>query len=559
MRSPAVALSLCGLLLGARPAWSAEPAEPLFQRAAENGVRSEEVFRRTRKMMQAWLAYADPRTLLLPDYLPGEKRGRGPLDLYTPHNSGADNYPYLLATAFFTDRATYDGRMRDMLRNEIRYTDTGDGIPGNLELKTGTLGPPSLFGAAEYAKDGLLAITELLGRTPWFYRMADMTAALMRHAPVPSAYGPLPDAGAELNGDVLQTLVRLAPMTGDRRFLEWAERIGDAYVEEVLPRNHDLPGYTWDFQKHEGPDRMRLRDHGNEIVVGLTLLHALETERGGTRAAAWRAPIGRMLDRVLASANPDGMLYDEIRPSDLQPLQTRLSDNWGYVYGAVYTHYMVTGETRYREAVLRLLRNLPKYRGHDWENGSQDGYADTIESALYLVAREPVPEATSWIESETKTLIAFQQPDGTIERWYGDGNWSRTLLLYAMWKTQGCFLEGWTEGVKLGAVRDGERLLVSLEAPPGWTGRLHFDHARHRRDLNFDRDYVRLNEWPEWFTVDEDTLYRLTDGTGGTEVRLGSELKDGIEVRGRGRWIVQEAAGAGRSTARSTTTFPERP
>jgi hypothetical protein len=544
MRSTVVALSLCGLMAAARSGRGTEgpsSPDPLFRKAAENGLRSEEVFRRTRRMMNAWLAYADPRTLLLPDYLPGVKRPRAPMDLYTPHNSGADNYPYLLATAFFTDRALYDGRMRDMLRNEIRFTDTGDGIPGNLELKTGTLGPPSLFGAAEYAKDGLLAVTELLGRTPWFYRMADMTAALMEHAPVESAFGKLPDTGAELNGDVLQSLVRLAPMTGDRRFLDWAERIGDAYVEEVLPRNHDLPGYTWDFQKHEGPDRMRLRDHGNEIVVGLTLLEALESAQGRPRGTAWRAPIGRMLDRILASANEDGLLYDDIRASDLQPRETRLSDNWGYVYGAVYTHYMVTGETKYRDAVRRVLTNLPKYRGHDWENGSHDGYADAIESALYLVAREPVPEATSWIESETKTLIAFQQPDGTIERWYGDGNWSRTLLLYAMWKTQGSYVEGWEEGVKLGAVRDGARLLVSLDAPARWKGRLHLDYARHKRTLNFDRDYVRLNEWPEWFTVDENRLYRVTDGAGHETIRLGSELKDGIGVTGPGRWIIAPA------------------
>ena len=544
MRSTVVALSLCGVLVVTRAVRATErtaPADPLFQKAAENGVRSEEVFRRTRRTMNAWLAYADPRTLLLPDYLPGVKRTKAPMDLYTPHNSGADNYPYLLATAFFTDRALYEGRLRDMLRNEIRYTDTGDGIPGNLELKTGTLGPPSLFGAAEYAKDGLLAVTELLGRTPWFYRMADMTAALMEHAPVESAFGKLPDTGAELNGDVLQTLVRLAPMTGDRRFLEWAERIGDAYVEEVLPRNHDLPGYTWDFQKHEGPDRMRLRDHGNEIVVGLTLLEALESAQGRPRGASWRAPIGRMLDRILASANPDGLLYDDIRASDLQPREERLSDNWGYVYGAVYTHYMVTGEAKYRDAVRRVLTNLPKYRGHDWENGSQDGYADAIESALYLVAREPVPEAISWIESETKTLIAFQQPDGTIERWYGDGNWSRTLLLYAMWKTQGSYVDGWEEGVKLGAVRDGARLFVSLDAPARWKGRLHLDYARHKRTLNFDRDYVRLNEWPEWFTVDENRLYKMTDGAGRETVRLGSELKDGIEVTGPGRWIIAPA------------------
>ena len=101
-----------------------------------------------------------------------------------------------------------------------------------------------------------------------------------------------------------------------------------------------------------------------------------------------------MLDRILASANPDGMLYDDFRASDLAAAASSASrDNWGYVYGAVYTHYMVTGETRYRDAVRRVLQNLPKYRGHDWENGSHDGYADAIESALYLVAREPVPEA----------------------------------------------------------------------------------------------------------------------------------------------------------------------
>ena len=536
--APLVAGPMAGY---AGPAGAEAAVPAAFRKAAENGVLTEEVFRRTRRMLHAWLAYADPRTRLLPDFLPGYKRGTRPMDLYTPHNSGADNYPYLVATAFFTDRALYEGRMREMLRNEVRYTNAKDGVPGNLELKTQKLGPPSLFGAAEYAKDGLIAITELLGRTPWFYRMADMTAGLMGQAPVESRFGPLPDTGAELNGDVLQALARLSIMTGDPRFLEWLERIGDAYVEEVLPGNHGLPGYTWDFAKHEGPDRMRLRDHGNEAVVGLTLLYALEADRGTLRAASYRPAIGRMLDRILASANPDGMLYDEIRASDLEPLDRHLSDNWGYVYGSVYTYFMATGEARYREAVLRVLKNLPRYRGHDWENGSHDGYADSIESALYLVAREPVPEAVSFIESEIRTLIDFQQPDGTIERWYGDGNWNRTLLLYAMWKTQGCYLDRWREGLRLGAGREGDRLFVSLDGVPGWKGRLHFDYARHRRDLNLARNYVRLNEWPEWFTVDENTLYKVVDEKGRESVRLGSELKDGIEVEAPARLVVERA------------------
>jgi hypothetical protein len=527
------------LLIAGAAALSAADAD-LWNQARANGARVEEIFTRTRRMMHAWLAYADRETLLLPDRLPGLVRGKQNTELlYTPHNSGADNYPYLILTAWFTDPALYGGRMMDMLRNEIRYTippaPRGGAIPANLDFKTRALGPPSFFGAGEYAKDGLLSVTELLGRTPWYYRMADMLEDFRRRAPVETRFGALPDDGAELNGDVLQALARIIPMSSDPRQLEWAEQIADAYVDEILPANHYLPGYRWDFAKKADTGTTRLRDHGNEMIVALTLMLAVETELGRPRAARYGEAVGRMLDRVLASANPDGMLYNVVSNDDLKPRDQKLSDNWGYVYGAVYTHYMLTGETKYRDAVRRVLSNLPKYRGYDWESGSMDGYADSIESALYLVAREPVSEALDWIESEMKILINYQQPDGTIERWYGDGNWNRTLLLYAMMKTQGCYLKDWRPGVELGAARDGERLLVSVRAARPWKGRLAFDYARHRRIFNYTKNWVRLNEWPEWFTVDENTLYRVEDpSTGKSEIRLGSELKEGLPLETEG-------------------------
>jgi hypothetical protein len=105
-------------------------------------------------------------------------------------------------------------------------------------------------------------------------------------------------------------------------------------------------------------------------------------------------------------------------------------------------------------------------------------------------------------------------------------------------------VEGWREGVALGAVREGERLVVSLDGPRDFSGRLRFDYARHRRELNLPRNYVRLNEWPEWFAVDENTLYRITDATGQSRVRLGSELKEGLPVSAPARLVV-EALGAG--------------
>jgi hypothetical protein len=181
-----------------------------------------------------------------------------------------------------------------------------------------------------------VAVTEYLGRTPWFYRMVDMTADAMAHAPVATRFGRLPASDTELNGDYLQTLVRLGPMTGERRFLDWARRIGDAYVEEVLPGNHGVPSGKWDFAAHTGDGRLRFRDHGNETVVGLVLLYALEQHEGTPRAARYRPVLGRMLDRILESANPDGMLYNEVDAATLRPIDGRLSDNWGYVYGAVY-------------------------------------------------------------------------------------------------------------------------------------------------------------------------------------------------------------------------------
>jgi hypothetical protein len=527
--------------LVAAPVAAANP--DAFAEARRNGARFEAAAAASQRVLKAWLKLADPKTLLLPD-VPRLERARW---VYTPHNSGADLYPYLILTAELTDPDIYRGRMMEMLRNEARYTNAKGAVPGNLTLSTGELGPPSLFGAGEYAKDGLLSVTEYLGRTPYFYRMADMIADAMEQAPVETRFGRLPASDAELNGDFLQALVRLAAMTGEARYLEWARRIGDAYIEEVLPGSHGLPTLKWDFGRHAGDTQMKLRDHGNEAIVGLTLLLALETQLDTPRARRYRPVVGKMLDRILESANPDGMLYNAVDVVTLKPANDRLADNWGYVYGAVYTYYMCTGEAKYRDAVRRVLSNLPKYRNYAWEPskreripnlGSFDGYADSIEGAIYLYNREPVPQAREWIESEMRLMLSMQRPDGHVEDWYGEGNFNRTALLYAYMNSQGVRPDHWKPGMRVGAVRDGARLSLSFEAPA--PGVLRFDFARHRRVLNFGRNWVRLNEFPEWYTVEENTLYSLRPAAGGAPERLllGSELIAGIQLA-PGNWIVE--------------------
>ena len=57
--------------------------------------------------------------------------------------------------------------------------------------------------------------------------------------------------------------------------------------------------------------------------------------------------------------------------------------------------------------------------------------------------------------------------------------------------------------------------------------------------MNLDKNYVRLNEFPEWFVVDENTLYRLhREGAAGDDaIRLGSELVEGVTME-PGQWTV---------------------
>jgi hypothetical protein len=122
------------------------------------------------------------------------------------------------------------------------------------------------------------------------------------------------------------------------------------------------------------------------------------------------------------------------------------------------------------------------------------------------------------------------RPDGIVEDWHGDGNVIRTALMYAMWKSQGARLEPWNRRVHLGAVREGDRALFSVTAEAPWSGVVRLDHPRHRDHLHLPINYPRLNEWPEWFTVEHDRRYLLTVGSAAPVERLGAELVQGVPL-----------------------------
>ncbi len=511
-----------------RAVWDREPPPPrtplddaqveaAFRQAERHGRRAAEAFYRCRKFVEGWLAHSDPETGLIPRNL---SSGR---DYWNAKDAAADNYPFMVLTAAMTDRDLYEGRMRQMLETEIRLTSRIDRLPDTYSFsKQGFLDEKPklagiLFGGSEYVKDGLLPLTEWLGPSPWSERMVGIVDDIWKHAEVDTPFGKIPSTNVEVNGELLQACSRLYWFTGDEKYLGWAQRLGDDFL---LGENHP----TRDFKS------LRLRDHGCEVVSGLSELYTAVSFADPEKKKAYEKPIHEMFDRILEVGRDErGMLYNSVNPTTGQH-HAGICDTWGYNYNGVYTVYLIDKNPAYRQAVRHVLSNLKEHlTDYDW--GSADEYADSIEGAINLLNREPDPSATEWIDSEIRDMWAKQRPDGVIEGWHGDGNSARTSIMYALWKTQGLSVQPWRADVRVGAVRHGDALCVSLMADKPWSGVLLFDKPRHKVNLHLPLDYPRINQFPEWFTAEADQEYGIEDlATGKTSSHLGKELWKGMAV-----------------------------
>ena len=222
------------------------------------------------------------------------------------------------------------------------------------------------------------------------------------------------------------------------------------------------------------------------------------------------------------------------------------------MFNGVYTAYMTTGEPRFREAVAQAIDTVARKPTYLFDENppvawwSADSYSDAIESALVLLNRIPHDDLPAQIDVATTKMLDVIQPSGIVEDWHGDGNTIRTALMYVMWKTQGARLEPWDRRVHLGAVRDGDKVVLSVTAESDWSGSVRFDHPRHRDHLHLPINYPRLNEWPEWFTVEHDRRYQVDIAGAGGSVRIGAELVQGLALSLRaGETRVIEVTGGG--------------
>lgn len=490
-----------------------------WQRATIHGEQTNEALRRCRKFIDGWLAHADPETGLIPRNLRESKH------FWNGRDAGADNYSFMVLTAALTDQPLYEGRMLDMLRNETRLTSRIGALPADYDFNTQTFRHEEpnidrlIFDGSEYVKDGLMPITEWLGKTPWSERMSSIIDSILEHAPVETPAGDIPSTNVEVNGEMMQVLSRLCFMTGDEKYLDMACRIADYHL---LGDKHPTRDAT----------KLGLRDHNCELISGLTEVYAACHFLRKNKADVYREPIHRMLDDILkVGVNEHGLMYDAVNPQTGEVLTNRIGDNWGYNYNGFYTVYLLDGVQRYRDATRFALVNLkPHYWKFQWQGWGSDGIADSVEGAINLYNREQdVDGVSEWIDANITRMLLIQKPDGVIEGWHGDGNYARTAILWVLMKQQGVTVQPWREDVKLGAVRDGDTLKLVLSTDEPWEGRLVFDRPRHNAVMKMPLDYPRINQFPEWFTVTEGERINVEmDGTSRTH--SGEELADGLPM-----------------------------
>ena len=484
-----------------------------------NGEQARRAMRQSRDFVNGWMTVVDPESGLIPENLSG---GR---DRWNGRNNAADNYAFMVLTAALTDREMFDGPLLDMLRTEERLTNRVDRLGDVYKFSTQDFEHDNvdmtrlIFDNSEYVKDGLMPLTEWLGPSPWSERMSGIIDDIWKHAPIETDGGPIPSTNDEVNGEMMQLTSRYFWMTGDERYLDYATRIADYYL---LGDRHPTRNST----------SLRLRDHGCELISGLTEVYVAVHYERPEKAELYKEPLYAVLDRILeVGLDENGMMYNAINPIEGVVTNNRLSDNWGYNYNGFYAVYLVDGEQRYRDAVVKSLNalELEQYCGYSWEGSSHDGYADSIECAINLYNRELVPAAGSWIDSQMRIMLAMQREDGIIGGWHGDGNFARTAIMYALMKQQGVTTQPWREDVRLGAVEEDGELTLMIATDEPWKGRIVFDQPRHKTYMGMPLDYPRINQVPEWYVVEADAEYELRIGLESTTYQ-GTDLIEGLEI-----------------------------
>jgi hypothetical protein len=499
----------------ARRLWNPLPNQPDWRRAE----RSAKYAGIALSKVQRWL---HERCLTVRDERSGLFRPTG--SQWNYRDTAADCYPFYVWAAYYTDKEILDTVMIETLKAEQQLCNHLDRLPVRYDMDKGQKivipFDTMIFGASEYAKDGLVPIVEITGKEyPWFDRMRGLVDDIFKYAKIDTPYGKIPSTNIEVNGELLQLIPRLYSMTGEQKYLDWAHRLADYYL---------LPGKFVPS---------RLSDHGCEIIGGLGLLFAVDSKAYPEKIRQYKPHMQYMFDEILRrGTNSDGIIIGSLQETSGPHDNVTIRDGWGYDFVGFLDYDMTLGISQYQESIRRPMTNLlkPLYRKFNWDSNSRDNVADSVEGGLYLLYRIPVTEAFVWADREIATLLVDHSDP---ERLWGvhklEANTVRTVLIHTMLHTRNTIARPWLQGLQLGAAPFLDGICIYMKSDKPYEGQLQFDIPRHRIYMGFEKDWPRMNAVPEWFSVepDESHRYKIEDiDTGETKIVSGKSLSEGLPV-----------------------------
>lgn len=515
-----------------RPAEKIIPAA-LLDECLERGRSYAECGLSARRLLEGWIDNNyDAKTKLVFREVPGRRLRWDYQDV------AADYYSSLVHVAnFVAPELNQPGaKLHETLLASKRLCTLPSGIPGVYYRDTGKVeGEATYLALSEWLRDGLIRIVENLGAdNVWYDELCRLSDAMIRVAHQRGGLYSQCSRSTEALGNMLQSLSRLYVISGDRRYLEAAEEIGDALL---LDPNVDT------FRKMV-ERRDSFRDHGCEMIPGLAELFVVECKLGSQRAKSYREPLAKVLDSILqTSAHPVTGLFCGDLDKNGDTVWLEPPDTWGYVLFSYENFDRATGTDRYRQAIEKPIRWLLENRKNFeackkaklWPQAAhRDTWSDSHESMIILANRlgifdRQVFEWLDWMTLQSEHRKHLDEQYGPYLNAHDDGSTGRCLCTHMMACSQGVRHAPFQEGLRLGARPCGDGLVLSLESDKPYEGKLRFDWPRGVYPAG-TLDWARLNEMPEWFVVEPDRKYAVTLNGEREQVTRGRALIDGLRV-----------------------------
>lgn len=458
----------------------------------------------------AWLTRRNPTTHLFPQSPTNRE--------WNYHNTAADFFCFEYALAHYANLPSLP-LLQQTLTAEAALCG-----PNNLcrPFDSKTLKPHpadhywQMFGTSEYMKDGLIGLYERTADPAVLTRLTNLANTVIASSQHQSTAGPIPSDNTEINGNILQVFPRLSYITNNPTYAEHAAHIADAIILQMFPRTNGLPAtafnYTTNTPTHP---QIQLRDHGNEAAVGLAEIYAFAAAHPNdplwqSRERTWREPLLHMYETLLTRGiAPSGLLVNQLDSTTLTPIDPNPCDNWGYLLSGALLFTQAAQRTTNPspalttrlEALTTQIDTIALAVTHTdnlaWEGTHPDGFADTIESAIYLANHRPHlrDQLLNWADDQLHYMLAQQSPTGFTTNDYLDGNFIRTLILHAEARTGGFRLAPFSTDVQIGLA---DTALSLTAGPAGYSGQLLIPQPRHTTVLHLPWNWPRVNSWPEW-------------------------------------------------------------